>query len=111
MPSLVTAAWSAWQAANMPLVAPDIERDLATAIVKLGVRVPPQARTAETLGIEREGTGVVIDDAGLILTIGYGAICKPRSPKIGPTSLIRGTSSPLPRTHASLRCLDWSLWA
>ena len=38
---------------------------------RLGIRVPPTARTADTLGTEREGTGVLIDDAGCILTIGY----------------------------------------
>jgi S1-C subfamily serine protease len=70
-PSLVTAAWAAWGAANLPLAGKFVERDLAAAIVKLSVRVPPTARTAETLGMEREGTGVIIDDAGLILTIGY----------------------------------------
>jgi S1-C subfamily serine protease len=31
----------------------------------------PDARSAETLGTDREGTGIVIDDKGLILTIGY----------------------------------------
>ena len=71
MPSLVSAAWAAWQAANLPLTGKFDESELAPAIVKLGIRVPRAARTAETLGIEREGTGVVIDEAGLILTIGY----------------------------------------
>ena len=71
MPSLVTAAWAAWRAANLPLSGKFDESDLASSIVKLGVRVPRDARTAETLGAEREGTGAVIDDAGLILTIGY----------------------------------------
>ena len=33
--------------------------------------VPAEARTADTLGRERSGTGVVIDAAGLVLTIGY----------------------------------------
>ena len=33
--------------------------------------MPRSARTAETLGAEREGTGVLIDNDGLILTIGY----------------------------------------
>ena len=33
--------------------------------------MPRSARTAETLGAEREGTGVLIDGDGLILTIGY----------------------------------------
>ena len=71
MPSLITASWAAWRAVHLPPAGKVIERDLATAIVRLGVRVPRTARTAETLGVEREGTGVIIDDAGLILTIGY----------------------------------------
>src|SRR5258706_13210635 len=70
-PSLVTAAWAAWRAANLPPVGTATEYDLAAAVVKLGIRVPQQARTAETLGAEREGTGVIIDNAGLILTIRY----------------------------------------
>src|SRR5450759_3434851 len=70
-PSLVTAAWAAWCAANLPSTAGFVERELAAAIVKLGVRAPRGARSAETLGTEREGTGVLIEDAGLILTIGY----------------------------------------
>ena len=71
MPSLVSAAWAAWQAANLPLTGQYDESDLASSIVKLGIRVPQAARTAETLGLEREGTGIVLDGAGLILTIGY----------------------------------------
>src|SRR3970040_895391 len=71
MPSLETAPWRAWGAANLPPVGTFAEYDLAAAIVKVGIRVPREARSAETLGTEREGTGVAIDDAGLILTIGY----------------------------------------
>jgi S1-C subfamily serine protease len=71
MPSLITAAWAAWGAANLPVADQFAADDLAGAIVKLGIRVPPTARTADTLGTEREGTGVLIDDAGHILTIGY----------------------------------------
>jgi len=33
--------------------------------------VPPDARTARSLGPERAGSGVVIDSSGLIVTIGY----------------------------------------
>jgi S1-C subfamily serine protease len=33
--------------------------------------IPAEARTASFLGTERDGSGVVIDDAGLIVTIGY----------------------------------------
>ena len=41
------------------------------AIVKVNVRAVPHARSSATLGSEREGTGIVIGDKGLILTIGY----------------------------------------
>ncbi len=41
------------------------------AIVRVVVRAVPDARSSATLGDEREGTGVVIGDDGLILTIGY----------------------------------------
>src|SRR6202162_5805252 len=41
------------------------------AIVTVQARALPNARSAATLGTEREGTGVVIGKGGLILTIGY----------------------------------------
>jgi S1-C subfamily serine protease len=41
------------------------------AIVKVATRSVRGARSATTLGEEREGTGVVIGDNGLVLTIGY----------------------------------------
>lgn len=41
------------------------------AIVSLSSRIPDEAFTAETLGTERAGNGVVIDEDGLVLTIGY----------------------------------------
>jgi len=44
---------------------------LFAAIVKVSVLAVPDARSAATLGSEREGSGVVIGDRGLILTIGY----------------------------------------
>ena len=47
----------------------DLEAALAS-IVGLHSIIPPDAFTAETLGVERAGNGVVIGD-GLILTIGY----------------------------------------
>ena len=47
----------------------DLDRALAS-IVGLHAIVPPDAFSAETLGTERAGNGVVIDD-GLVLTIGY----------------------------------------
>jgi S1-C subfamily serine protease len=57
--------------ADAPAVrAVDAER-LFAAIVKVTVRAIPGARSSASLGSEREGTGVVIGDNGLILTIGY----------------------------------------
>ncbi|HEY4982822.1 MAG TPA: S1C family serine protease [Pseudolabrys sp.] len=47
----------------------DLERALS-AVVGLHSIVPPDAFTADTLGVERAGNGVLIDD-GLVLTIGY----------------------------------------
>jgi len=48
---------------------PDLERALSS-VVGLHSIVPPDAFTADTLGVERAGNGVLIDD-GLVLTIGY----------------------------------------
>ncbi len=41
------------------------------AVVKVRAEVPPEARTAASLGPLREGSGVLIDSDGLVLTIGY----------------------------------------
>ncbi|MCX7931032.1 MAG: S1C family serine protease [Rhodovarius sp.] len=41
------------------------------AVVALKALIPPDATTAATLGIEREGSAVLIDPRGLFLTIGY----------------------------------------
>jgi S1-C subfamily serine protease len=50
------------------------ERELTVdqfSVVKLTVKAVPDARSNKTLGPQREGTGVVIDSSGLVLTIGY----------------------------------------
>src|SRR5689334_3854661 len=47
----------------------DLDRALAS-VVGLHAIIPPDAFSAETLGTERAGNGVVIDN-GLVLTIGY----------------------------------------
>ena len=41
------------------------------AVVGLKTTIPANRRSAQTLGAEREGHGIVIDDEGLIVTIGY----------------------------------------
>jgi S1-C subfamily serine protease len=48
----------------------DVDHTLRS-IVKIRSSVPDSARTARALGTEREGNGIVIDDKGHILTIGY----------------------------------------
>jgi S1-C subfamily serine protease len=45
--------------------------EVLSAVVGVRAQIPADARTAATLGTEREGSGVVIDDNGLVLTIGY----------------------------------------
>jgi S1-C subfamily serine protease len=41
------------------------------AVVRIKATVPAEARTAASLGTEREGNGIVIDREGRVLTIGY----------------------------------------
>lgn len=43
----------------------------ALSVVKIHSTAVSNARSARTLGYEREGTGVVIDSKGLVMTIGY----------------------------------------
>lgn len=43
----------------------------ALSVVKVRAQAVKDARSATTLGAEREGTGVVVDSNGLVMTIGY----------------------------------------
>src|SRR5258708_26591229 len=73
--------WSAWMSSSSDWEMPtsvqpkpenysfDLEAAL-TSLVGLRVIVPSDAFTAETLGTERTGNGVLIRD-GVVLTIGY----------------------------------------
>ena len=45
--------------------------EILSAVVAVESRVPDDARTSTFLGAERLGTGIVIDGAGLVVTIGY----------------------------------------
>ena len=66
-------------AAAVPIRAADAPRERARepltvdafSVVKVNVKAVADARSRATLGGEREGTGIVIDSSGLILTIGY----------------------------------------
>jgi len=49
---------------------PDLTVD-ALSVVRVRSKVVANARSGRTLGPQREGTGVVIDSEGLVLTIGY----------------------------------------
>src|SRR5262245_24134448 len=45
--------------------------ELISAVVKIKTHINPDGRTVPGLGRDREGSGVLIDADGLILTIGY----------------------------------------
>src|SRR3954447_1352903 len=45
--------------------------DLVAAVVRIKTFINADGRTIENLGREREGSGILIDNDGLVLTIGY----------------------------------------
>jgi len=45
--------------------------DLTAAVVRIKTHINPDGRTVANLGLEREGSGIVIGSDGLVLTIGY----------------------------------------
>ena len=68
--------------------------DLVGAVVRIKTFINPDGRSVSNLGREREGSGILIDENGLVLTIGYlmveahaaevdrptpGAPCRPAS--------------------------------
>jgi S1-C subfamily serine protease len=50
---------------------PEPAAEILNAIVGVKAKMAPDDPTAADLGQEREGSGIVIDDKGLVLTIGY----------------------------------------
>ena len=60
----------ATEAAANGLAQEDVQR-IVEAVVGVEARIPADARSVETLGQQRTGTGVVIDGNGLVLTVGY----------------------------------------
>jgi serine protease Do len=45
--------------------------EVLSGVVRLKTFINPDARTTKNLGRDRQGSGIVIDDNGLVLTIGY----------------------------------------
>ena len=60
-----------WGATNAGAAETAAKDDVIRAIVGISAIIPEDARTAEHFGVLRSGSGVVIDDDGLVLTIGY----------------------------------------
>jgi serine protease Do len=54
-----------------PVQAQSSVAEILGAVVRVQSATDSSARTAKTLGTERDGHGVVIDSSGLVLTIGY----------------------------------------
>ena len=68
-------AASSWRSAViaalvLPARAASLE-ELVAAVVRIKTYINPDGQTVQSLGREREGSGIVIDEDGLILTIGY----------------------------------------
>jgi S1-C subfamily serine protease len=45
--------------------------ELVSAVVRIKTTIDPEGQTVQSLGRSREGSGIVIDEEGLVLTIGY----------------------------------------
>jgi S1-C subfamily serine protease len=67
---VVAACCTAAAAQEIPRSDGRIEQ-LAAAVVRIKAHIDPDGRTVSGLGREREGSGILIDDQGLVLTIGY----------------------------------------
>src|SRR5262245_46184755 len=61
--SLMSVATAAAETASI--------EDLVSAVVRINTHINPEGRTVQGLGREREGSGILIDSDGLVLTIGY----------------------------------------
>ena len=75
-PRLIVAACAALvfgspAVAQTPEPRPAWIEELVSAVVRIKTQINPEGRTVEELGRQREGSGIVIDSNGLVLTIGY----------------------------------------
>ena len=74
IPSLIkvpaAAALAVLSAGKSSGEGPSLE-ELLDAVVRIKTKIDPDGRTVDTLGNERQGSGIVLDRNGLVLTIGY----------------------------------------
>ncbi|RXE63530.1 serine protease, partial [Muribaculaceae bacterium Isolate-002 (NCI)] len=71
----MAVSWDEWEVPAQAQPTPQewgfhLDRALS-AVVAVSARVADDAFTAETLGTERAGNGVLIRDDGIVVTIGY----------------------------------------
>jgi S1-C subfamily serine protease len=66
----IVVAIAAASAAPAAAQTPPLEA-LISAVVKIKTHINPEGTTVRNLGRDRDGTGIVIDADGLVLTIGY----------------------------------------
>ena len=69
--SILMAAFAAMLLSTPALAETTSLEELISAVVKIKTHINPEGRTVQGLGRDREGTGILIDADGLILTIGY----------------------------------------
>lgn len=69
-PLLAAALAAAVLSAPVPARTASLD-DLISAVVKIKTHINPDGRTVQGLGRDREGSGILIDADGLVLTIGY----------------------------------------
>src|SRR5919204_109207 len=68
--ALIVSVIALLSASAAPAQPASIE-ELVSAVVRINAHINPEGRTVQGLGREREGSGIVIDSDGLVLTIGY----------------------------------------
>ncbi|MBT4932522.1 MAG: serine protease [Rhodospirillaceae bacterium] len=72
---LLWAALAVSACSTTPPPAPEVTTapfdSALSAVVGVYANIPEDARTADSLGVQRQGSGVLIDNDGLVLTIGY----------------------------------------
>ena len=62
---------AAFAAGPLTAAEKDLTENVISSVVAISAIIPDDARTVRTLGGMRSGSGIVIDDDGLVLTIGY----------------------------------------